>query len=161
MQRIERSGRILKSTTSIALSIALVGGAACGPSSGVSSPTGEAGNRPQASPSTSHPVDEFHPDRAPRADGTRPPMPKPAYGGRAILHLQSMPRSLNGAIDGSGIVRRIGYEVNETLLLRNWDTLALEPDVCTDWIVEDQVVRKGAKPGDAMPFGRVTEDAYV
>ncbi len=90
-------------------------------------------------------------------------MPAPAYGGRVILHLQSMPRSLNFALEGSGIVRRIAYETNETLLLRNWDTLALEPDVCTDWIVEDQVFRKNAKPGEAAPFGRVTEDgdAYV
>src|SRR5216117_3250500 len=45
-------------------------------------------------------VDAFHPDRAPRADGSLPPLPKPAYGGRAILQVESMPKSLNAAIDG-------------------------------------------------------------
>lgn len=147
--------RFVSGLTSLASGLALASLASCGSSDELASHGAAPPERLPPVAASAHPVDEFHPDRAPRADGTRPPMPPPAYGGRAILHVRSMPHSLNAAIEASGIVRRIAYELNETLLLRNWDTLALEPDLCTDWTVEDQVVRKGAA---TAAFGRVTEE---
>jgi peptide/nickel transport system substrate-binding protein len=105
-------------------------------------------------------VDEFHPDRRRRPDGSLPPLPKPAYGGRAILHIESMPKTLCLAIENGAVLRRIAYELNETLLLRNLDTNVLECDLCTSFDVEDTLVTQ-AGPGEhdkALVFGRIRED---
>ena len=90
-------------------------------------------------------VDALHPDRRPGPDGVRPAPPEPAYGGRAIVHLEVMPRSLNYAIESSGYARRILYELNETLLLEDWETLEWKPLLCRGYDVDDQVLLKGAE----------------
>lgn len=129
--------------------------------SGTTSISTDAAHAQVAPQSTATPVvDEFHPDRRPRADGTLPPLPKPAYGGRAILHMESMPKTLCLAIENSAVLRRILYEVNETLLLRNWDTNVLECDLCTSYDVEDTLVTaRGPGVHDKdLVFGKIRED---
>jgi peptide/nickel transport system substrate-binding protein len=130
---------------------------------GAMAPDSALAPRSQRAASAANPIDEFHPDRAERADGTRAPMPAPAYGGRAIVGIESMPTGLNCALDNIAVARRIAYETHETLLLRDWNTGVLEPDLCKDWIVEDQVFLADADGKSAAPFGRVTEegDAWV
>lgn len=91
------------------------------------------------------PVDYFHPDNQPGKDGRRPPPPTPAYGGRVIVHLEGMPKSLCFPIEGSAAARRVLYEVHESLLLRDWDTGKLEPDLCRRFDVEDTLVLKGGR----------------
>lgn len=102
-------------------------------------------------------LDEFHPDRAPRADGTRPSMPAPAYGGRVVVQMEAMPKSLCYALESSGVIRRLLYELHETLLLRDWDTCALRPVLCRAWTVEDRLVPVDAASG-SLPFGAVSEE---
>lgn len=102
-------------------------------------------------------VDSFHPAHQPDAQGVRPPLPKPAYGGRATIHLESLPKSLNYAIDSAGVTRRILYELNETLLLEDWDTLELVPNLCTSFEVENPTtfvfhLRPGIVWHDGAPF---------
>ena len=93
------------------------------------------------------PVDSFHPDRRPRADGTLPPLPEPAYGGRAIVHLDAVPKHLCAVTDNSSVTRRVLYEVHETLLLRDWETGEWHPDLALRYNVQDRLVLKpDAKP---------------
>src|SRR5262249_54376351 len=87
-------------------------------------------------------VDAFHPDRRPGKDGALPPLPKPAYGGRVLLHAESMPRSLCATIDNNGLTRRILYELHETLLLRDWETTEWGPDLALKYDVQDRLVPK-------------------
>lgn len=68
-------------------------------------------------------ADLFHPARAPGADGKRPAAPAPAYGGRATVHLERLPRTLNNVLENQGAIRRMMYELHETLLLRDWETM--------------------------------------
>lgn len=105
-------------------------------------------------------VDAFHPDARPDAQGNVPPLPKPAYGGRVILHMEAMPKSLCWPLESASVIRRILYETNETMLLRNWETGVLEPDLCTDYVVEDLIWKNhGPSPDQrAFLFGRVRED---
>lgn len=90
--------------------------------------------------------DLFHPEHQPGADGKRPPLPPPAYGGRATIHLERLPKSLNNVLENEGVIRRIMLELHETLLLRDWETLELAPNLATSWTVEDAV---HLKPGIA------------
>ncbi|MFN0008992.1 MAG: ABC transporter substrate-binding protein [Planctomycetota bacterium] len=99
------------------------------------------------------PVDAFHPDRRPGKDGTLPPLPQPAFGGRVIIHLDSNPRHLCAAIDNSAITRRILLELNETLLLRDWETTEWRPDLAIRYEVQDRIVMKSGPPS----VGAVTE----
>lgn len=100
------------------------------------------------------PVDAFHPARRAGKDGTLPPLPEPAFGGRVIVHVDSNPQHLNGAIDNSRITRRILYEVHETLLLRDWETTEWRPDLAIRYDVQDRVVMKSG----ASSVGAVTEE---
>ena len=91
------------------------------------------------------PVDPFHPDVQ-----AGKPQPKPAYGGRVIVHMSSMPESLAYPIENSGVTRRILYEVTETLIRQDWETWEYEPSVSTGWETEDQLI---LKPGAAAKYG--------
>jgi peptide/nickel transport system substrate-binding protein len=98
-------------------------------------------------------ADVFHPAHQPGADGKRPALPAPAFGGRAVIHLERLPRSLNNVLENLGVLRRMMLELNETLLLRDWETLELGPDLATSWVVEDalHVVPSGAaSPGASV-----------
>lgn len=109
-----------------------------------------------------HGVDEFHPDRKPGPDGVRPPLPQPAYGGRAIVHVDALPKSLCYAIESSGVTRRIHQELNATLLTRNWETYEIQPSLAESYTVEDRVVPK-VDAAEAPVFGAVTDggDAWI
>ncbi len=104
------------------------------------------------------PVDEFHPDRRPRADGTRPPQPQPAFGGRAIVHLEAMPPTLCYTIENSAVTRRIQYELNETLLTQDWETHDFGPNLAERFDVGESGtvftfhLRKDVKWHDGHPF---------
>jgi len=85
-------------------------------------------------------VDAFHPDNQPDANGVRPEAPQPVYGGRVIVHLLSLPASLNNAIENSAVTRRLHYEVHETLLAQDWVTHEYVPSVCERFEREDMLV---------------------
>ncbi len=80
------------------------------------------------------PVDEFHPDREVAVE--------PAFGGRVIVHLSSMPESLNRVIENSAVTNWMLYEVHERLVMQNWETWEIEPRLCTKWDAEDQLILK-------------------
>ncbi len=87
------------------------------------------------------PVDEFHPQRETAVT--------PAYGGRVIMHLSSMPESLNRVIENSAVTNWILYEAHERLVMQNWETWEIEPRLCTHWHAEDQLI---LKPGAASKY---------
>ncbi len=102
-------------------------------------------------------IDTFHPARAPDARGVRPPLPEPAYGGRATIHLESRPPSLNYALESTGVTRRILFELNETLLTEDWNTLELVPNLCSSYEVENPTsfvfhLRANVLWHDGVPF---------
>jgi peptide/nickel transport system substrate-binding protein len=106
--------------------------------------------------------DAFHPDLQPGPDGRFPARPAPVYGGRVIVHLTSIPRHLNYAIENSAVTRRMLYELTETLLLQDWETHKLVPNLASGYQREDLVVLRpeaaakypGARPLRVRPGGR-------
>lgn len=80
------------------------------------------------------PVDEFHPDRDVAVE--------PAYGGRVIVHLSSMPESLNRVVENSAVTNWMLYEVHERLVMQDWEFWDIKPRLCTHWDTEDQLVLK-------------------
>jgi peptide/nickel transport system substrate-binding protein len=105
-------------------------------------------------------VDEFHPDRQPDATGARPALPKPAYGGRAIVHIDMLPKSLCYTVESGGVVRRILQEMHETLLARDFETFEIKPVLCASWTVEDRIV-PNADAAESMAFGDVQDGGDV
>ncbi len=103
--------------------------------------------------------DVFHPDHQPNADGDRPPLPPPAYGGRAVVQLERLPPSLNNVLENQGALRRMLYELHETLLLRDWETRELVGDLAREWWVEDALhVAPGVASGDSWTVHEKGED---
>lgn len=103
--------------------------------------------------------DVFHPDHQPDAKGARPPLPKPAYGGRVVLQLERLPPSLNNVLENQGALRRMMYELHETLLQRNWETRALEPSLAREWWVEDALhLKHGVASDGTWTLRRESED---
>ena len=95
------------------------------------------------------PVDQFHPGREIEVE--------PAYGGRVIVHLSSMPESLNRVVENSAVSNWMLYELHERLVHQNWETWEYEPRLCTRWDTEDQLVLKpeaAAKYPTAKTIGR-------
>ncbi|MCC6406027.1 MAG: hypothetical protein IT453_02595 [Planctomycetes bacterium] len=108
-------------------------------------------------------ADFFHPDHQPGPDGKRPELPTPAYGGRVIVRTDLMPPSLNYALDGTAVTRRILYEVHETLAVSDFATGELLPDLAASWDVEDSLFLKrtdasGAAATPERLVGLVTRD---
>lgn len=103
--------------------------------------------------------DVFHPDHQPNADGDRPPLPPPAYGGRVVVQLERLPPSLNNVLENQGALRRMLYELHETLLLRDWETRELVADLAREWWVEDALhVAPGAASGSDWTLHGKDED---
>lgn len=106
--------------------------------------------------------DAFHPDYQPGPDGRFPVRPAPVYGGRVIVHLTSIPKNLNYAIENSAVTRRMLYELTETLLLQDWETHKLVPNLASGYQREDLVVLKpeaaekypGSRPLRVRPGGK-------
>lgn len=104
--------------------------------------------------------DYFHPDHQPGPDGRRPPLPSPAYGGRVIVRTDMMPPSLNYALDGSAVTRRMLYELHATLATVDAQTGELVPDLAESWEVEDTLVLAPPERHDVpgRRFGRAVLD---
>ncbi|MCE9593509.1 MAG: hypothetical protein K8S98_04885 [Planctomycetes bacterium] len=104
--------------------------------------------------------DYFHPDHQPDADGRRAPLPQPSFGGRVIVRIDALPPSLNFALDGSAVTRRMLYELHETLLGTDWETGELVPDVADKWEVEDTLIlqRVDAAGAPVRLVGEVSRD---
>lgn len=83
-------------------------------------------------------VDQFHPDKG---DGKAP-----LYGGRAIVHVPSLPENMCYPIENSAVTRRFLYETHETLLLQDWWSHEYVPDAAASWVEEDLVVLKPDAP---------------
>ena len=96
------------------------------------------------------PVDQFHPDRNLDA--------KPLYGGRAIVHLASLPKNMCYPIENSAVTRRMLFEVHESLLSRDWETFEYEPCLVTSWDSEDMLV---LADGAAAKYGGAVVDVRV
>lgn len=102
------------------------------------------------------PVDEFHPDREIEA--------KPAYGGRAIVHLSSMPESLNRVVENSAVSNWMLYEMHERLVHQDWEFWDMQPRLCTRWDAEDQLILKPGTEGKyptAMQVGSGDKRRWV
>ncbi|MBI5434862.1 MAG: hypothetical protein HZA52_18665 [Planctomycetes bacterium] len=103
-------------------------------------------------------IDFFHPAHQPGPDGKRPALPTPAYGGRVIVRTDLMPPSLNYALDGAAVTRRILYEVHETLAVADFATGELAPDLAASWDVEDSLfLKRTVSPGAADETGAAGE----
>lgn len=79
-------------------------------------------------------VDDFHPDKDVPVT--------PLYGGRVIVHLSSMPESINYAIENSAVTRRMLYEVHESLLIQDWEEHDYRNRLAEQHWVEDLVILK-------------------
>ncbi len=98
------------------------------------------------------PVDAFHPDRATEA--------KPAYGGTVSVHLASLPKRLNYAIENSSSARWMLYELHEFLVQKDWEMWDIRPALATHWETEDTLVLAGGRSegnGNVL-YGRVAEE---
>ena len=109
-------------------------------------------------------VDVFHPDRVDGEELT------PLYGGRAIVHLASMPKHMNYVTENSAVTTRMLYEVHETLLKQDWEFHEFRPRVASGYEVEDMLVLadgaevrySGAKTLRVRPLGYPEPfDGYV
>lgn len=97
------------------------------------------------------PVDEFHPANQPAEEGGRPAQPRPAYGGRVVVHLESMPKGFNRALDNSFVTRAIHHAIHESLVrldLEEWD---YRPNLARSWDLEDMVVMAREAAGKYEP----------
>jgi len=93
-------------------------------------------------------VDVFHPDMQ-----AGKPQPEPAYGGRVIIHLSSMPANLNRVVENSAVVTWIHDCINDKLAYQNWETWEMTPRLASGWDTEDTLVLKpeaADKYGDAV-----------
>lgn len=91
------------------------------------------------------PVDAFHP-----AVVAGEPQPDAAYGGRIIVHLPNMPRTMNHVIDNSAVISWMQFEVCDTLIAQDWETWEYVPRLAERYEVEDTVI---LKPEAAEKYG--------
>ncbi len=87
------------------------------------------------------PVDEFHPDRSKPVE--------PAYGGRVIIHLASMPKHMGRTTENSAVVNWMLYALHERLAQQDWEYWDLKPTLSKRWDTEDMVV---LKPGSQARY---------
>jgi peptide/nickel transport system substrate-binding protein len=97
-------------------------------------PLGEGRATDEVDTQKAAPVDQFHPDAKSAAT--------PAYGGQVVVHLSSMPEGLCRAVENSAVSRWMLYEVNDTLVLQDWETWEFKPSLCEGWVEEDQIILK-------------------
>ncbi len=100
------------------------------------------------------PVDAFHPERAKEEETA----PKPLYGGRAIVHLSSMPENVNYAIENSAVAKRILFEVHEFLLIQDWEMHDFRPRAAESFVTEDMLV---LDPESANAYGDAVVEVPV
>lgn len=82
-------------------------------------------------------VDAFHPSKQ-----AKEPQPKPAYGGRVVLHLESMPANINRAIENSAVTRNMHHNLHESLVAQDWESWQYVPNLAASWDTEDLVALK-------------------
>jgi peptide/nickel transport system substrate-binding protein len=91
------------------------------------------------------PVDRWNPHRSEPAT--------PAYGGTLTIHVEALPSSLNLALLNNQYARNMMFELNATLVRRDWESWEMVPELATRWEVADKWIEKG---GTAR-VGRVSE----
>jgi peptide/nickel transport system substrate-binding protein len=82
-------------------------------------------------------VDAFHPSKL-----AKEAQPKPAYGGRVVVHLESMPANINRAIENSAVTRNMHHNVHESLVAQDWESWQYVPNLAASWDTEDLVALK-------------------
>ncbi|MEM7306505.1 MAG: ABC transporter substrate-binding protein [Planctomycetota bacterium] len=88
--------------------------------------------------------DVFHPARETPSE--------PAYGGRVIIHLSTMPQHIQKTTENSAAVTWMYYAVHDFLAYQDWERWHMEPRVAKSWDTEDTLVLKdgvGDKYGEA------------
>ena len=101
------------------------------------------GRQPATEPGPSQ-ADRFLPGRGPASDA----LPTPHRGGRVIVHIGTMPASLNYMIDNNATCRRMLDELHENLIRPDWETWEYRGELAERWTVEDMLVLKaGRRPG--------------
>ena len=119
------------------LGLAALAGPACGgdPAGTATEPTAAQEQRDtdlvQPGP---RPVDEFHP-----ATLAGEAQPRPAYGGRIIVHLESMPENINRAVENSAVTREMHHTCHEALAHQDWESWEYVPRLARSWDTEDLV----------------------
>ncbi len=81
------------------------------------------------------PVDAFHP-----ATKAGEAAPGAVYGGRAIVHLESMPEGINRAVENSAVTRAMHHLLHESLVRQDWEDWTYEPNLSNSWAIEDMLV---------------------
>lgn len=88
------------------------------------------------------PLDVFHPEKDKAA--------KPAYGGRVIIHLSTMPKHLQRATENSAVVDWMWDAIHDQLGFQNWETWEMDPRLATSWDTEDTLI---LTPAAAQKYG--------
>ena len=117
---------------------------------GPNGPALRAGDDERTGPGPS-PVDAYHPDKDTPVE--------PAWGGRVIIHLPSLPQNLCYPVENSAVTRWMLYEVHEFLLQQDWEYWDYRPRVAVSWDTEDTVILNGGRgEGNTnVLYGRVTD----
>ncbi len=116
--------------------------------------------------------DVFHPDSEAELKEKRE-APRPAFGGRVIIHLSTMPKHLQRATENSASTDWMWDAIHDYLAYQDWEGWHHEPRLATGWDTEDTLILKpeaAAKHASAavplgsgerartIVFGSVTED---
>jgi peptide/nickel transport system substrate-binding protein len=86
------------------------------------------------------PVDLFHPELQPDAEGQRPPQPEPALGGSLTLQQASRIYRLCSALDNSAASSQVLAAVHDKLLELDLETWSMKPVLARARVIEDQLV---------------------
>jgi len=93
---------------------------------------------------------------------------QPAYGGKVVVHVEALPKSLNVALLNSTYARNVLFETHADLVRRDWETWEFEPELATSWEIEDTLVTRDGvthrghvleKEGRTFLTQRAPEDA--
>jgi peptide/nickel transport system substrate-binding protein len=94
------------------------------------------------------------PDRfRPGFDPSRDALPEPRRGGRVVVHLEALPRSLNYFLENTSTARRVQAEVHETLVERDYWTTEPRLVLASALVIEDTLMRADG----TLLFGEIAD----
>ena len=76
---------------------------------------------------------------------------EPAYGGRVIIHLSTMPQHVQKHTENSAVVTWMYNCIHDKLAFQDWEGWHMEPRLATRWDTEDTLV---LKEGAAAKYGQ-------